>query len=159
MAETVTINGQSYLKRNPLGVLGLTLITLGIYGFYWFYKVNEEIQRYTGDQTISPSRSLLAVIPGFLLIVPPYIAYYNTANHLMQMEQQRGIASQISPALVVILGLVVWIGMAAYVQEHLNKVWDATLMTTMPTMPAMPAGTPPPPPIAAPPPPPPPAMG
>ena len=103
MAETVTIQGQSYLKRNPLGVLGLSLITLGIYGLYWYYKVNEEILRYTGDQTISPSRSLLAVIPGFLLIVPPFIAYYNTSNHVVQMQQQRGIQSQISPALVVIL--------------------------------------------------------
>ena len=74
MAETVTIQGQSYLKRNPLGVLGLGFITLGIYFVYWYYKANQEIQRYTGDQTISPSRSLLAVIPGFLLIVPPFIA-------------------------------------------------------------------------------------
>ncbi|MGH2636787.1 MAG: DUF4234 domain-containing protein [Actinomycetota bacterium] len=146
MAETVTINGQSYLKRNPLGVLGLAFITLGIYGFYWYYKVNDEIKRYTGDQTISPGRSLLAVIPGFLLIVPPFIAYYNTANHVMQIEQQRGIASQISPALVVILGLVIWIGMAAYVQEHLNRVWDSA------TMPGTAAA---PPPTQAPPPPPP----
>ncbi|MGA9159304.1 MAG: DUF4234 domain-containing protein [Actinomycetota bacterium] len=125
MAETVMIQGQSYLKRNPLGVLALSLITLGIYGFYWYYKVNEEIQRYTNDQTISPSRSLLAVIPGFLLIVPPFIAYYNTANHIVQMQQQRGMASQISPALVVIIALVLWIGMAAYVQEHLNRVWES----------------------------------
>jgi hypothetical protein len=128
MAETVTINGQSYLKRNPLGVLGLTIITLGIYGLYWFYKANEEIQRFTGDQTISPGRSLLAVFPGAILIVPPFIAYYNTANHVMQMEQQRGIASQISPALCVVLGLVIWIGMAAYMQEHLNRVWDSASM-------------------------------
>jgi hypothetical protein len=141
MAETVTINGQQYLKRNPLGVLGLSFITLGIYGLYWYYKVNEEIQRYTGDQTISPSRSLLAVIPGFLLIVPPFIAYYNTSNHIQQMEQQRGIASQISPALVVILAIVLWIGMAAYVQEHLNHVWDSASMSG-----AAPAGPPPPPP-------------
>jgi hypothetical protein len=63
VAETVTIQGQPYLKRNPLGVLGLTIITFGIYGLYWYYKVNEEILLYTGDQTISPSRSLLAVIP------------------------------------------------------------------------------------------------
>jgi hypothetical protein len=146
MAETVTINGQSYLKRNPLGVLGLSLITLGIYGLYWYYKVNEEIQRYTGDQTISPSRSLLAVIPGFLLIVPPFIAYYNTANHVQQMEQQRGIATQISPALVVILALVIWIGMAAYVQEHLNHVWDSASMPGQ----APSAGGPPPPPPPAP---------
>ncbi|MGH2591200.1 MAG: DUF4234 domain-containing protein, partial [Actinomycetota bacterium] len=143
MAETVTINGQQFLKRNPLGVLGLTLITFGIYGLYWYYKVNQEIQRYTGDQTISPSRSLLAVIPGAFLIVPPFIAYYNTANHLAQMQQQRGIASQISPALVVILGIVIWIGMSAYVQEHLNRVWDSA------SSPAVPGGAFPPP--AAPP--------
>jgi hypothetical protein len=147
MAETVTINGQEFLKRNPLGVLGLTLITLGIYGFYWYYKVNEEIQRYTGDQTISPSRSLLAVIPGFLLIVPPFIAYYNTANHIVQMEQQRGIASQISPALVVVIALVIWIGMAAYVQEHLNRVWDSASMPGQAPSAAPAAPPPPPPPV------------
>lgn len=148
MAETVTINGQPYLKRNPLGVLGLSLITVGIYGLYWFYKVNEEIQRYTGDQTISPSRSLLAVIPGFLLIVPPFIAYYNTANHVAQMEQQRGIPAQISPALVVVLGIVISIGMAAYVQEHLNRVWDSapTGGALGGAVPAAPAAPPPPPP-------------
>jgi hypothetical protein len=123
--ETVTIQGQTYPKRSPLVVLGLVLITLGIYGLYWYYKVNEEIQRYTGDQTISPSRSVLAVFPGFLLIVPPFIAYYNTANHVVRMQEQRGLASQISPALVVILGIVIFIGMSAYVQEHLNRVWDS----------------------------------
>jgi len=140
MAETVTIRGESYLKRNPLGVLGLSLITFGIYGFYWYYKVNEEILRYTRDDTISPSRSLLAVIPGFLLIVPPFIAYYNTANHVAQMQQQRAMPSQISPALVVLLGIVIWIGMAAYVQEHLNRVWDAPAGND-----ALPGATPPPP--------------
>jgi hypothetical protein len=147
--ETVTIQGQTYPKRSPLVVLGLVLITLGIYGFYWYYKVNEEIKRYTGDQTISPSRSLLAVIPGFLLIVPPFIAYYNTSNHIVQMQQQRGLASQISPALVVILGLVIWIGMAAYVQEHLNRVWEAASSGSagLPATPPSPApGGPPPPP-------------
>jgi hypothetical protein len=149
--DTVTIQGQTYPKRSPLVVLGLVLITIGIYGFYWYYKVNEEIKRYTGDQTISPSRSLLAVIPGFLLIVPPFIAYYNTANHIVRMQEQRGIGSQISPALVVILGLVIWIGMAAYVQEHLNRVWESaaagsTGLQAPPPPPANPPDQPPPPP-------------
>ena len=40
MAETVMIQGQSYLKRNPLVVLGLSFITLGIYGLYWYYKLS-----------------------------------------------------------------------------------------------------------------------
>lgn len=144
MAETVTINGQSYLKRNPLGVLGLSFITIGIYGFYWYYKANEEIKRFTGDQTISPGRSLLALIPGFILIVPPFIAFYNTATHVMQMEQQRGIATQISPALTIALALVVSIAIGPYVQEHLNRVWDSASMSG--AAPSISAGPPPPPP-------------
>jgi len=143
MAETVTIEGQTYLKRNPLGVLGLTIITLGIYGLYWYYKVNEEIKRYTRDDTISPGRSLLAVIPGALIIVPPFIAYYNTANHVVDMQQRRGIASQISPVLVVALGIAVALATGAYVQEHLNRVWDSA---SMPSAGAMGAPPPPPPP-------------
>jgi hypothetical protein len=125
MAETVMIQGQSYLKRNPLGVLGLGFITLGVYFVYWFYKANQEIHRYTGDQTISPTRSLLAVFPGGIVIVPALIAFYNTANHVVQMEQQGGITSQISPAITVVIGLVFSIAVGIYVQEHLNRVWDS----------------------------------
>ena len=146
MAETVTIEGQTYLKRNPLGVLGLTIITLGIYGLYWYYKVNEEIKRYTRDDTISPGRSLLAVIPGALIIVPPFIAYYNTANHVVDMQQRRGIASQISPVLVVALGIAVALATGAYVQEHLNRVWDSASMPSAGGM-APPPPPPPPPPV------------
>jgi hypothetical protein len=145
MAETVTIEGRSYLKRNPLGVLGLSFITIGIYGLYWFYKVNEEILNYTGDQTISPSRSLLAVFPGALLIVPPFIAYYNTANHIAEMDRARGIAGEISPALTVILGILLWIAMGAYVQEHLNRVWDAASMPSVGGSTTASASPPPPP--------------
>ena len=143
MAETVMIQGQSYLKRNPLGVLGLGFITLGVYFVYWYYKANQEIQRYTGDQTISPTRSLLAVFPGGIVIVPALIAFYNTANHVAQMEQQRGISSQISPAITVVIGLVFSIAVGIYVQEHLNRVWDSASAAS-----AGPSASPPPPPPA-----------
>ena len=141
MAETVTIQGQPYLKRNPLGVLGLGFITLGIYFLYWYYKANEEIQRYTGDQTISPTRSLVAVFPGGIVIVPALIAFYNTANHVAGMEEQRRILSQISPAITVVIGLVFSIAVGIYVQEHLNRVWDSAS-----TGGVEPAAQPPPPP-------------
>ena len=123
MAETVTIDGQPYLKRNPLGVLGLSFITLGIYGLYWYYKVNEEIQRFTRDETISPSRSLVAVIPAgsssFRRSSPTTTP---VEPHRQMAEQRRGPESQISPALRRrSSSLVISIGMAAYVQEHLNR--------------------------------------
>ena len=31
MAEMVAVDGQQYMQRNPLGVLGLTVLTLGVY--------------------------------------------------------------------------------------------------------------------------------
>jgi Domain of unknown function (DUF4234) len=49
VAETVSIENQSYLKRSPLGVLGLIVVTLGTYFFYWYYKVNEELMRFEHD--------------------------------------------------------------------------------------------------------------
>ena len=91
MAEMVTIEGQQYMKRNPLGVLGLSVITLGIYFFVWYYKINVEIQRLENDPTMSPTRSLMAMIFGWLIIAPPFIAMYNTAKHVQAMETRLGV--------------------------------------------------------------------
>ena len=102
MAETVSIEDQPYLKRNPLGVLGLTLVTLGIYFFYWYYKVNEELMRFEHDPSISPTRSLMAILFGWIIIVPPFIAIYNTAKHVQGVEQRMAIQPQLEPALVIV---------------------------------------------------------
>jgi hypothetical protein len=144
-AELVTIDGQTYKKRSPLVVLGLSVITLGIYALYWFYDVNDEIRRFERDETISPGRSLLAVALGWLLIVPPFIAVYNTSLHVVKMEQRLGIPQQLSPALNLIFLLIVGIVVPVYTQEHLNRVWDsASGRGGVP--PATPGTLPPPPP-------------
>ena len=103
MAEIVSIQGQRYLKRNPLGVLGLSFITLGIYFFYWYYQVNDELRRFERDETISPVRSLMAIIFGWIIIVPPFIAMYNTAKHVQAVEQRLAIQPQLEPALVIVM--------------------------------------------------------
>lgn len=138
MAEIVTIEGKRYVKRNPLGVLGLTLITLGIYGLYWYYKINEEIKNFTNDETISPVRSLMAFIFGWIIIVPPFIAIYNTAKHVQEMEQRVGVQQQIEPALAVVFMILISIVNGLYVQEHLNRVWDRVAGQKAPNAPPMP---------------------
>ena len=124
MATTVTIDGQPFLKREPLGVLGLSIITLGIYFFYWYYKVNEEIQRFEHDPTISPTRSLMAILFGWIIIVPPFIALYNTAKHVRAIEERRGLPSLLEPALVIVFLVLVSVVNGLYIQEHLNRIWD-----------------------------------
>ena len=125
MAETVQIDGQPYKKRHPLGVLGLSFITLGIYLLYWYYQVNDEIRRFQKDDSVRPGIALLAVTLGWLIIVPPFISVYNTSLHVVRMEERVGIQQQLSPALNVILLLFVGVGVGMYTQEHLNRVWDA----------------------------------
>ncbi|HUL84511.1 MAG TPA: DUF4234 domain-containing protein [Actinomycetota bacterium] len=124
MAETVTIDGQSYLRRNPLGVLGLTFITFGIYAFYWYYMINDELRRFERDETISPTRSLMAVLFGWIIIVPPFIALYNTAKHVQGAEQRLGIQPQLEPALVIVIMLIISVANGVYIQEHQNRIWD-----------------------------------
>ena len=130
MAETVTIEGQPFLKRQPLGVLGLSFITLGIYFFYWYYKVNEEIQRFEHDESISPVRSLMAILFGWIIIVPPFIAMYNTAKHVRTIEERLSMPSQLEPALVIIIMLLFSIANGLYIQEHLNRIWDRSAGAT-----------------------------
>lgn len=143
MAEAVMIEGQSYKRREPLGVLGLSVITLGIYWLYWYYKVNDEIRRFEKDDTVRPGIALLAVTLGWFIIVPPFISVYNTSLHIARMEERNGIVQQLSPALNVILLLVVSVGVGIYSQEHLNRVWDAG--KGLPQPPAMPGTLPSPP--------------
>ena len=134
MAETVTIEGRSYLKRNPLGVLGLTVITLGIYFLYWYWKINDELRLYKRDESISPTRSLMAMLFGWLIIVPPFIAMYNTSKHVQDAEQRVGVQPQLEPALTIVFLLFVAIGNTIYVQEHLNRIWDrASVSKDLPT--------------------------
>jgi len=145
MAKTVEIQGQSYLRRDPLGVLGLTFITFGIYFFYWYYKINDELRRYEHDETISPARSLMAVLFGWLIIVPPFIALYNTGKHVQGVEQAKAIQPQLEPALVIVLFLLLAIANGLYIQEHLNRIWDRSATTGATALPSGPVPLPPPP--------------
>ncbi len=124
MAETVTIEGRPYLKRNPLGVLGLSFITIGIYFLCWYWKVNDELSSFEHDDSISPTRSLMAILFGWIIIVPPFIAIYNTAKHVQGDEQRLGVQPQLEPALTIVFLVLLSIANGLYIQEHLNRLWD-----------------------------------
>jgi hypothetical protein len=143
MAELVTIEGQRYLKRDPLAVLGLSFITIGIYWFYWYYKVNDEIRRFEKDESVRPGIALLAITLGWIIIVPPFLSVYNTSKHIVRMEERTGVTQTLSPALNIVLLLIVGIAVGLYSQEHLNKVWDAASRLSVP--PPAPGAMPPPP--------------
>ncbi|MEO8899791.1 MAG: DUF4234 domain-containing protein [Candidatus Dormibacter sp.] len=128
MATTVVIGNGSYKRRNPLAVwIGLPLMTLGIYHFVWWYRINDEARRFLDDPTIRPALSVLALIPGFILIVPPFVTIWNTTDRVARMQERAGQpGGRASPLIAVLLAFVFSLHLL-YIQMALNQVWDAYL--------------------------------
>ena len=66
----------------------------------------------------------MAILFGWIIIVPPFIAMYNTAKHVRTIEERLSMPSQLEPALVIIIMLLFSIANGLYIQEHLNRIWD-----------------------------------
>ena len=71
---------QKVKVRNPWAVALLPIITLGIYHFVWWYEINKEMKAFGEargyDLGRNPTNSLLALFPGFIIIVPPLVSYW-----------------------------------------------------------------------------------
>ena len=126
----VTMEGRQYTKRNPLGVIGLSVITLSVYFFVWYYKVNKELRQAENDEGISPIRSLMAMTFGWVTIVAPFIAMYNTAKHVQSLETRRASGQTVEPTLALALMLAFAFSTGPYMQEHLNRAWGASAAAT-----------------------------
>jgi hypothetical protein len=98
MAEDVAIRGSNYVGKNRsfLAVLGLTIITFGIYFFFYYYYLNKELAelgraRGTDALGTNPGNSILAVTLGALIIVPAFISYWNCWKRLEAARQMFGV--------------------------------------------------------------------
>src|SRR4051812_8228000 len=58
-AQQPALAGLQMKRRNPVGVwLGLPIITLGIYGYVWFYLVHAELASFDRRRQISAGMAL-----------------------------------------------------------------------------------------------------
>ena len=129
MAEQVQIQGSPNEGkiRNPLGVVGLTLITLGIYWWVWYYKVNKEMAaigkaRGSEECGTSPGTSLLAITLGALIIVPPFVSLYKTWARLRAAERLTGTPEGMDPGLGFLLSVLLSPVGSYILQANMNKV-------------------------------------
>src|SRR5215813_11962124 len=67
------------------------LITLGIYFFVWYYKVNREARDLDSRIEVNPAVSVIAVLFGWIIIVPPFVSIYRTGQGIAQMERAAGM--------------------------------------------------------------------
>ena len=129
-AEVQIADTRSTAKtRDPLGVALLTLVTLGVYFFVWYYKVNREMSelgraRGTDELGDNPGNSLLAVTLGALIIVPAIVSLYNTFLRTQAAARLTGV-EPLNGWIALAFYLLLGIGFPAYLQSGLNKAWGA----------------------------------
>lgn len=129
MAETVQIagGGSNAKIRNVVAVAVLSIITIGIYLVYWWYQINREMAdlgraKGTDDLGDSPMKSLLALFPGAIVVVPAIWTTVTTFKRIQKAQQLTG-QSPINGWLGLVLYVVISPALYAYMQSGLNSVW------------------------------------
>lgn len=105
--------------RSPASVLGLSIITLGVYYLVWYGSINAEIKRHNPSIRVSPGWSVVAAIfPVFNVV-----SAYSTAARIRQMQLDCGQTQTISPVVALLLFLFLGIGFPLYIASQLHEHW------------------------------------
>jgi Domain of unknown function (DUF4234) len=130
MAEEIELAGGARAKlRNPLGVVGLSLITLGVYYFFWWYYINREMRDYGRARGVdlgqNPGNSVLAVTLGALIIVPAIVSLWTTSDRIQRTQETAEVDRGANgPVIFILLLLIGPVGLW-YAQSELNKAWTS----------------------------------
>jgi len=118
MSETTGVAGET--RSIGLSILWF-LLTLSIYGFYWVYKTQEEVKRYSGNGVGGVIGFVIyfLVSPVTLFIVPSEVRYmYEDLDG--QHSPVRGLTGLW--ILLPVIGSIVWF---VKVQGALNRYWQS----------------------------------
>jgi len=123
------------------------LITLGIYHFVWYYKINREARDFDENIDVKPGLSVLAVTVGWIIIVPPFVSIYRTGERIAQMQEDAGMERSCNGWIGLVLSFFASLH-TLYYQYELNRIWarlgnpQEGSLVALPVGAATPAGTP-----------------
>jgi uncharacterized membrane protein len=118
------MTGRAGKTRNVILVwLVWPLITLGIYHFVWWFKINREAGDFDERIEVSPVLSLLAILVGWIIIVPPFWSIYQTGERIGQMQADAGMERSCNGLIGLLLSFVLSLH-SLYYQAELNRIWE-----------------------------------
>ena len=141
MAEEVALAGtEARAKlRNPLGVVGLSIITIGIYYIFWWYYMNREMRDFGRARGVDlgqkPANSVWAITLGALIIVPAIVTLWTTTDRIQRTQETAGVDRPASGPVIFILLLLIGPVGVWYAQHELNKAWTAQASGAAATLP------------------------
>jgi hypothetical protein len=119
MSEQPRESDQLGKDRSPAAVLGLSIITFGLYFLYWYYKINDEIRRHDPSIKVTPGWSVVAA----MIPLANLVSCYSTAARIRQMQLDEGATDTISPVVALVLHIFLGIGYPLYVASQLREHW------------------------------------
>jgi magnesium-transporting ATPase (P-type) len=131
VAQPVDIGTAKPVKiRSSVGVAVLTVVTLLIYLFFWWYFINRELADYgklrgTNELGDNPTKSVLAITLGALVIVPAVWTTVTTFKRVQALQRLTGETNPINGWIGLILAVVITPALYAYMQSGLNSSWQA----------------------------------
>lgn len=100
----------------------LTIVTLGIYSWYWFYKTHDEMKQHTGTGIGGAVALILAI---FIGVVSPFLSSAEVGN----LYERKGQPKPVSGATglwflllswLLLIGAIVWF---VKTNKALNEYW------------------------------------
>ncbi|MFG2089723.1 MULTISPECIES: DUF4234 domain-containing protein [unclassified Spirillospora] len=116
--------GANMKRRNPVGAwLGLPIITFGIYGLVWFFKVHNELHEYDRRIDNAAVNALLSMLFGAITLgIWPLIMWVKLGGRIAGAQRAAGLPASCSGGMGFLLGIL---GFGVlYYQIQLNKVAD-----------------------------------
>ncbi len=103
----------------PMGPIGtvrstgtcilLFIVTLGIYGWFWYFQTHEEMKKHSGDGLGGAIALVLAI---FVSIIMPYLNSAEVGKLYERRGQQQPVSAAtglwVFPGVFIIVGPIVW---------------------------------------------------
>lgn len=112
---------ESFKRRSPWGWWLLSILTLGIGFIVWHYQINRDLAEANTRRHVSPGMAAVAITIGALLILPPFVTVYNTADRIQRTQRDFGQRPSVSGGLSVLLYILLGANFI-YQQYALNRL-------------------------------------
>ena len=110
-------------KRDPVMVLVFTLLTCGIYGWYWWFVTATDVKNALRREDINPTMELVLgfVTCGIYLM----FMYYKYPQLMLEMQDRVRMPRNDLSTVSLLLGIFFPLAAMLILQTELNKIWDA----------------------------------